>query len=822
MTLVVCWLAFPIVIGAVSLGCGLLLEKATGERVGGALLLPVGLAVLVLLPQLAIGAGINDAARPLVLVAAVAGFALGWPTLRERVGHIDRWALGAAALVYLVFAAPILLSGQASFAGFIMLDDTSTFSALVDHFYAHGRDFKGLPQSTFEATVQINLSQGYPVGSMLPIETVRPLVGQDLLWIYQPYLAYLAAMVSLCLYALVSGLVETPRRRFVIAAIAAQPGILFAYAMQGGVKELAASWLLALTAAVAVPLARGAGSIRSVIPAAVVLGAFLSTLGAGGGAWAAPILLGVAIAAVTKRRTRIDRILQAKQAGLFVVLAGVITAAILHDVNFLKGSALDVLSANEDRGNLITPLSKFQVFGVWPGADYRLALGSGLTFAYALIAVMAGLAIAGVAYTVVRRRFDLLAFLLGALASFVLISTKSGLWVDAKAIATVAPVFVCATLLGAAWVSRAGVPVLAIGVVVLVAAGIGYTNVQTYGHVSRAARPAARGRADRQGHRLGGADARQRIQPLRRAPPASQGRAGGPVGAAPPPGAAQQRPVPAQGRRRRPRPLLAAGAPGVPDDRQPQEPRPEPAAVELQADPRRLLLHGVAAAGGRGGLGHPGPHRRRRLRPRGERPGLPVDHDVRGQGSGRQGAAPARRVQAREPHGRAAALTGQPETWVLDADRRRISDPDPGSAKATFTVEKAGRYHAWQGGSFARGVDVKIDGRSIGAARWQMANLGQFKPLGTITLTAGRHTYEVVRGGRSVHPGGGLRPGPVFLEGLGPFALEPVSSAWNVVTVAPSQARSRICGKTVDWIELVRPGASIPGPAPAQAAPAAQ
>ena len=133
MSLIVCWLWFPLVLGAVSLGCGLLLEKASGERFHGALLVPAGLTLAVLLPQLAAGTdGLHALARPAVFVAAVAGYALGWKTLRERIASLDRRALGAAALVYLVFGAPMILSGDATFAGFIMLDDTSTFAALVD------------------------------------------------------------------------------------------------------------------------------------------------------------------------------------------------------------------------------------------------------------------------------------------------------------------------------------------------------------------------------------------------------------------------------------------------------------------------------------------------------------------------------------------------------------------------------------------------------------------------------------------------------------------------------------------------------------------
>jgi hypothetical protein len=822
VSLVVCWLFFPIVLGALALGCGLLLEQASGERFHGALLIPAGLALTVLVPQLAIGFGAEKLARPLVLVAAVAGLVLSRASLRERAANLDRWALGAAVLVYFVFGAPILLSGHATFAGFISLDDTATFSALVDRFYAHGRDLKGLPQSTYEATVQINLSAGYPVGSMLPIETVRPLVGQDLLWIYQPYLSFLAAMVSLCVYSIVTPLIVTPKRRFVVAALAAQPGILYAYAMQGGVKELAAAWLLALTGAVVAPLLRGRGSVRSAVVPAVVLGAFLATLGAGGGAWVAPTFAGVALIALITRRGSENRRLQLKQGGVFVVVAGLLTAAILHDANFLKGNALSVLSANDDRGNLITPLSKFQAFGVWPGADYRLPLGQLHSLAYALIAVMVGLAIAGAVYAIQRRRFDVLIFPLGAVASWLLISLKAGIWVDGKAIATVAPALVFASLLGAAWISRAGLGILAAGTVAAMAIGIGWTNVDTYAHVSLAPRGPLH-------------EAEQIAKQIKGQGPTLDNeynpyvarhllRAAAPEG----PSELRRRQVLLNNGQ-----FLLKGAVAdldlfslqalfvyrtIVNPKNPGQSRP-PSNYKLVRDGTYYTVWQRKA----------GPPNSEILDRIG---GGDYDHvssvlpckSITALAAKAAGDKALRLRAAFKPENITVEPTtlNKPSHWIADADGRRVLARDQGVGTGVFTVPHAGRYHAYLGGSFARGFDVQVDGKSIGAARWQMANLAQFKPLATIQLSAGRHTLKLVRGGASLHPGSGLRPLPVFLEGLGPFSLEQAGAKWTVSDIKSADARRRICGKPVDWIELVKPGASIPAPAPGQSVPVSQ
>ena len=45
MSLLLAWIVFPLVLVALSLGCGLLVERAAGLTLPGALLLPLGLAL---------------------------------------------------------------------------------------------------------------------------------------------------------------------------------------------------------------------------------------------------------------------------------------------------------------------------------------------------------------------------------------------------------------------------------------------------------------------------------------------------------------------------------------------------------------------------------------------------------------------------------------------------------------------------------------------------------------------------------------------------------------------------------------------------------
>ena len=74
-TLLVPWLVYPALLGALSFGCGLLLERVSGLRLPGTLVVPCGFAVLALVAQLAVMASITaDLATPAVIAVAVAGF----------------------------------------------------------------------------------------------------------------------------------------------------------------------------------------------------------------------------------------------------------------------------------------------------------------------------------------------------------------------------------------------------------------------------------------------------------------------------------------------------------------------------------------------------------------------------------------------------------------------------------------------------------------------------------------------------------------------------------------------------------------------------
>jgi hypothetical protein len=59
--------------------------------------------------------------------------------------------------VFAAFAAPVVLSGEATFAGYLKLDDTASWLALTDRVLEHGAGAARLPPSSYEAMLDFYL-----------------------------------------------------------------------------------------------------------------------------------------------------------------------------------------------------------------------------------------------------------------------------------------------------------------------------------------------------------------------------------------------------------------------------------------------------------------------------------------------------------------------------------------------------------------------------------------------------------------------------------------------------------------------------------------
>ena len=395
------WLVFPLLLCLLCLGCGLLVQLLSGCDVPGSLLIPLGFALIVVAAQAMVWGPSPSLATPLVIALAVAGLRRR-RLAPARVGRPTAGPPRPRPAVFAVFAAPVVLSGDATFAGYTVLGDTSIHFILVDRLMEHGRDLSGLPPSSYKAALDAYFDTAYPVGAHVALGAVRPLVGQDVAWVFQPFLAFLAAMLSLSLYSLLGGIVERRALRAAIALLAAQPALVYAYALQGSVKELATVAVVATLLAL-VPLTVREGGLRRLVPLAIASAAALAVLGPAVAPWLAPLLLACAVALAWSRRPHwFAR--TARDAGFMLALAGLLSLPVLTQAADFVRENDDTATSQTELGNLLGPLDRLQAVGIWLEGDYRLKLAGGmLTLSRVLIALALAAAVAGIVWAVRRR-----------------------------------------------------------------------------------------------------------------------------------------------------------------------------------------------------------------------------------------------------------------------------------------------------------------------------------------------------------------------------------------------------------------------------------
>jgi hypothetical protein len=729
--------------------------------------LPLGLVVVILAGEFATLTGATaELAAPLAAGLAIAGLLLG-PT---RWSRPDPWALGTAIAVFAVFAAPVVLSGEATFAGYIKLDDTATYFAMTDRVMEHARALAGLEPSTYEATIATTLAVGYPTGVLLPIGIGHALLGYDVAWIFQPYIAFLAAMLAISLYALLGPLIPLRPLRAFAAFVAAQPAILFGYSLWGGIKELAGAWLFALLAVLVPWTLRPRSSARAALPLAGACAAIVCVLSLPAAAWLFPALV---IAAIFVLRRPVPSL--PVKAGLFVAAVVVLAVpAIIAAIDWLP--KVSNFRAETELGNLFGPLSKLQAFGIWPVGDFRIRPDD-MAPTYVLIALVVAAGLFGLWSAWRRGAWELPTYLgIVALGSGAVVAVSSP-WVSGKAIAMAAPAFLAAALAGCAALFGLGRRVEATVVAVAITGGVLWSNALAYHDVSLAPRGQLH-ELETIGHSIAG-----------------QGPAlmtsYEPYGArhfmrnADPEGASELR---------RRFDYLQNG---------------QMLDKGESADIDRLRLDGIldyrtlVLRRGPAASRPPSVYRLIRSgryyevwqRPASGGPRI-LEHLALGDAT--QAAAVPRYADVMRLARKAQVASG----YLVTATRARaipvVTPSLTGTASAQITAPEAGRYTAWLAGDWFGKSSVTVDGNEVGAKRAELNWPGLYTDLGSVELAAGAHTVALTYDTGGVHPGSG---GPPF--SFGPLTLSREDARQPVQTVAPSAARA-LCGRRLDWIEAVR------------------
>ncbi|MEJ7782459.1 MAG: hypothetical protein WKF99_07795 [Solirubrobacteraceae bacterium] len=797
------WLIYPVVLALLACGCGLLVRRVAGVAMPPALVLPVGLAVLVVVATVLT---FLDATAELA-APAMAALALGGLVVGVRGGALTRlspprawiWPAVAALLPALAIALPVLLTGQPGFTGYTRIVDLAFQLDLAQQFVTDGRSVPRSPQSSYDAVIARVVGAGYPAGAPAALGATAQLAALDPIWAWQGFLAFTGATLGLSLWALLGSAIAWRPGRALAAGVAAQPTILYAYGITGGIKELAAAVMVALCAALLVSLrARERMSAATVTPLLLTVVAGLAVFTLGIVPWIAVLLLvGLGPRLIAARR--LPRPSVRASAGLVATL---VVVAVPLGIAAVEVAPLLRAGGPEDLGNLAAPVPAWAAIGPWLTPDHRFPLEAAgtETLTALLAAAVLVLAVLGFARGLGRRDVGLVGIGVAGAVGLAVVLWRGSAWVELKAITTTAPLCVALAFAGAATLARGRrTRPLALGAGALVAVAVLAGNALAYRGTSLA--PYERfaelqdiaERYEGQGPTLHPVFEEHAEYLLRD------------VGVV-----ALTNPV------------------GSEDTLRPQA----PPRIVFQRDLDEYTLEGLSRWQLIVTRRDPTASRppsdfalvertdHYEVWKRREGAGEVVFHQPFGPLFGerdaadcetlddrlRQAGPQARLAYAPAPGARSFRVVERSPLW-LDAGEGQWLSRGPGFVRYEVRAPRAGRYALWLGGSFGRTVTVSVDGREIERLRWQGNYPRQFEPLGTVSLEAGEHVVEVSRSGGSLLPGTGNE---LDLEGtttrVGELILAPPDAARPVRTVAPEEARETCASdEPWDWAEVVAP-----------------
>lgn len=320
----------------------------------------------------------TTAAIAVALVVAAAGFAIFKRPAPLR-PDVDAAAAGLLALA--AACIPYVASGRFGVPGVSFNNDASSHLA-----WATALADPGLGSVT-------QPTAGYPVGPHSLMGALASGTGLGLDQVFAGFLIALPAIVAWAALPLLDGL--TRPRRALAALLVAAAYLVAAFYAQAGFKELLLiAHLLALVGIVR-EVARGKlpASWRTGALTGVLLAGIVVSISYGGLAWPAAILATWAaaylVAAVLDGRTRglwrrARGGVSPRHGPLAMAIGAAVAAFVLLAADIPR--LIDSLSlfgsspagagsiTDENIGHLAGPLSKYEVFGFWPLADFRFRI----------------------------------------------------------------------------------------------------------------------------------------------------------------------------------------------------------------------------------------------------------------------------------------------------------------------------------------------------------------------------------------------------------------------------------------------------------------
>ncbi len=785
MDLFLCWLVAPAGMLLAAVGLSLLVERLTVFALPWTLRPALGMATAIVLAQFGTATATTaPLTLPAILILAALGLLLGRGVLGDAPARVE---IAVAAVIFFLFALPFFAIGEATWAGYIKLDDTATWMALTDHVFEHGRGLGDLPPSTHNQVLIDYLGGTYPIGGFVPAALMSELSGQDVAFTMQPSMAFAAAVLGLALLDLSRRLLRGLWLPAAIAILASLSSMLVGYYFWGGVKELVIAALLPLAPLLAATAARAGWPRLAWAPLGIAFAAMAVALGPGGALWVIPPLLPAAYLVLRERGG----------GGLVRVALPLAAFSLLLVLPVVFGPTgiFDPLNKgiNQDAGlgNLFGPLNPLHVAGLWPAIDFRFD-----PHLEPAIFVLASLCLTIAAATLVAAvHFDrddgvpLLGYVGGGAIGALIIAHFGSPWVDGKAMATLSPAILTAALIGIAMLGQRSpfrLESAALGTVVAVV--ILWSAFLGYQGVSFAPR----------GPNVELAEIGERFED--RGPALStEVSIYGPRHFL--------RKLEAEGasdRRNRPV-LLTTGS--APEKGQ---------AVDLdeiqttELAPYNLLVVRRSPAASRPPADFVLAYQSDRydVWQRSRSAGTLIEHLPLGTSLDAGDVPSCADVQrlageVGDAGKLVAARVGTPIAVDFTAAAMPVGWTNPstytfspsGSGELSVEIDvPAGDYELWLGGRVYGGLVIGLDGEEVVSERANVENVGALDPLGATEIPAGKHELTLS------YSGADLRPGSAERAEIGPLLLEEPGGEPDLLTVSPSAYR-QLCGRRWDWVE---------------------
>jgi hypothetical protein len=793
---------FPLLLAVLALGAGLLVEQGAGMRLPTALIPVCGFGVLIVVSQFTTWSSTLAPASPWILLAlALAGFALAGPAgLAERWRSRGRgwWLAPAAALAtYLTVIAPVLAAGRLTSPGYL-LDSTAAIQlAGAERLLHYGRNFT-TGYAGYGETLVAYFGNGYPSGGHTVLASVGFLSGQDLFWLYAPFQAMELALTALVLTFLASRAGLSRGAAALTGWIASVPALVYSYALMGSIKELTVLPMLMLMGALVVLSPRLArGGIRATLPFAVAAAASLGAIGIAASPWIGLFALAMLLFAMpvlnrARRARRTSLTWVAGLAGLTLVLGLPTLGRLSTTFSLATKLQSSNAAAAADPGNLLRPLQFAQTFGVWLGESHR-ADPKYLDQTYLLIGITVISFVLGLIWLAQRRAWSLLAVVLVSFIVWEFLTRRGTEWTNAKVLMLLSPVVVFVALVGALGPTRRRriegfVLSLILALAVLGSDALAYhatglSPTQRYSELRKIGQ-----RFAGQGPALLTDFDEYAMYFLRNTRVDAPGYAyRGPIVLAKglPPQYGHSYDIDAIDQR------TLTLFPLIVMRRSPAWSRPPSNYAEVWSGPSYEVWRRT------------GPPPRIHL-PLGAvlEPVAPAPcRSVRSLARTAARDRAQLTVAERAPNVviNLGTASHSPNAVALGDLEGQLQYALVGPAKidVRFRVAIPAQYRLWLGGNVDRPLRVSLDGRVVGTPAQIYGGDANKYQVATLYLAAGAHELRLIRGG------GGLAPGDNASALIDGALLEPVAAERETVRAIPPSAWHTICGRQLDWIEVV-------------------